>query len=249
MRILIAGCGYVGFALGTELVKHGHEVFGLRRSSAAAAKLRSAGIQSLTGDITKPEELANLPARHDWVVNCAGSSRGGGIEDYRRIYLQGMSNLIAWLAGAPPLRFVYTSSTSVYGQIDGSTVTEASPAESSVETAKVLIETERVLIDAVHHKNFPASIVRVAGIYGPGRSHLLRQVLNNEATIEGAGERIMNMIHLEDAVGAVIATLERGRAGEIYNVVDDEPVSQIDFYQWLSGVLVKELPPVGPEAA
>ena len=103
MRILIAGCGYVGFALGTELAKHGHEVFGLRRNSAAAAKLRSAGIQPPTGDITKPEELAQLPARYGWVVNCAASSRGVGIEDYRRVYLQGMSNLIAWHAGTPPL--------------------------------------------------------------------------------------------------------------------------------------------------
>jgi nucleoside-diphosphate-sugar epimerase len=90
--------------------------------------------------------------------------------------------------------------------------------------------------------------VRVAGIYGPGRSRLLEQVLHNEAAIEGSGERIMNMIHLEDAVGAVIAALERGSAGEIYNAVDDEPVSQMDFYQWLTGVLGREPPPFVPEA-
>jgi nucleoside-diphosphate-sugar epimerase len=239
---LIIGCGYVGLPLGAELVKQGHEVFGLRRSKGAEADFKSAGINPLTGDITKAEQLAQVLGAYDWVVNCVSAS-GGGADEYRQVYLQGMRNLIDWLAAAPPKKFVYTSSTSAYGQNDGSLVKENSPTEPAVETGKVLVETERVLLAAAREKKFPAVILRLAGIYGPERGYWFKQYLANEARIEGNGARILNMIHRDDIVGAIIAALKNGRPGEVYNVVDDEPVSQLSFFQWLSGPLGKELPP------
>jgi len=246
MRVLIVGCGYVGLPLGAELVKQGHEVFGLRRSPGAEAELRSAGIKPLAGDITKADSLIPLPASYDWVVNCVSAS-GGGAEEYREVYLQGTRNLIEWLGAAPPKKFVYTSSTSVYGQNDGSLVKESSPTEPAVETGKILVETERVLLEAVRARRFPAVILRLAGIYGPDRGYWFKQYLKNEARIEGNGERLLNMIHRDDVAGAIIAALTSGRPGEVYNVVDDEPVSQLHFFQWLSGPLGKELPPSVPE--
>jgi nucleoside-diphosphate-sugar epimerase len=246
MRVLIVGCGYVGTPLGAELVKQGHEVFGLRRNTGAEAHFQSAGIKPLTADITRAEQLAQLPATYDWVVNCVSAS-GGGAEEYREVYLQGTRNLIEWLGAAPPKKFVYTSSTSVYGQNDGSLVKETSPTEPAAETAKSLVETERILLDAVRQTNFPAVILRLAGIYGPGRGYWFKQYLKNEARIEGTGARILNMIHRDDVAGAIIAALKSGRPGEIYNAVDDEPVSQLNFFQWLSGPLGKELPPSLPE--
>jgi len=246
MRVLIVGCGYVGLPLGAELVRQGHEVFGLRRSPGAEAELRSAGIKPLAGDITKADSLIPLPASYDWVVNCVSAS-GGGAEEYREVYLQGTRNLIEWLGAAPLKKFVYTSSTSVYGQNDGSLVKESSPTEPAVETGKILVETERVLLEAVRARRFPAVILRLAGIYGPDRGYWFKQYLKNEARIEGAGERLLNMIHRDDVAGAIIAALTSGRPGEVYNVVDDEPVSQLHFFQWLSGPLGKELPPSVPE--
>ena len=246
MRVLIIGCGYVGLPLGAELVRQGHEVFGLRRSPGAEAEFKSAGIKPLTGDITKAEQLAQLPAAYDWVVNCVSAS-GGGVEEYREAYFHGMRNLVAWLAGTPPKKFVYTSSTSVYGQNDGSLVKENSPTEPAAETGKILVETERVLLEAARERKFPAVILRLAGIYGPDRGYWFKQYLKNEARIEGAGTRILNMIHRDDVVGAIIAALKSGRPGEVYNVVDDEPVSQLAFFQWLSEPLGKKLPPSVPE--
>ena len=96
---------------------------------------------------------------------------------------------------------------------------------------------------------FPAVILRLAGIYGPDRGYWLKQYMKNEARIEGNGARILNMIHRDDAAGAIIAALKSGRPGEVYNAVDDEPVSQLGFFQWLSGPLGKELPPSVPEDA
>jgi nucleoside-diphosphate-sugar epimerase len=266
MRVLIVGCGYVGLPLGAELIRQGHEVFGLRRSAAAENELKAAGIHPLAGDVTKPETLAKLPRRFDWVVNCVAA--GGSAENYLQIYLEGNRNLVSWLADSPPQKFVYTSSTSVYGQNDGSLVTEKSPVEPDADTAKILVEVEKLLLadggsrlrgdeaataaqarGRSPHQNFPAVILRVAGIYGPERGHWFRQFLKNEARIEGDGSRILNMIHRDDVAGCIIAALKNGRAGEIYNAVDDEPVSQIDFFKWLAAEMKRPLPPKIPADA
>jgi nucleoside-diphosphate-sugar epimerase len=246
MRVLIVGCGYVGLPLGAELVRRGHEVFGMRRTDGGNADLQAAGIKPVVADVTQPAGLAQLPGPFDWVVNCVSSSRGA--QDYREVYLQGTRNLLEWLAPAPPKKFVYTSSTSVYGQTDGSSVKESSPTEPASETAQILVATENLLLDAVRAKNFPAVILRVAGIYGPGRGHLFQQYLRNEAKIPGRGERFINMIHLDDVVGSITAALQSGRAGDIYNAVDDESIAQIHFFRWLSETLGKEMPPFATEA-
>ena len=246
MRVLIIGCGYVGLPLGAELVRQGHEVFGVRRSPAAQANLEAAGIHPLIADVTRPEMLATLPSPFDWVVNTVASTRGGGPDDYRQVYLEGTRNLIDWLAASPPKKFVYTSSTGVYGQDDGSLVKETSPTEPAAETAKMLVETEQLLLSAARERRFPAVILRVAGIYGPDRGHLFRQYLRSEAVIPGKGDRLLNMIHRDDVVGAIVAALKAGRPGEVYNAVDDEPVTQLAFLRWLSETLGRDLPPFGP---
>ena len=246
MRVLIVGCGFVGLPLGVELIRLGHEVSGLRRSALAENELKAAGIRPLFGDVTQLGALARLPREFDWVVNCVAA--GGGVDDYRQGYLQGTRNLIEWLGPNPPKRFVYTSSTSVYGQTDGSQVKESSPTEPLVETAKILVETEKLLLAAAREKKFPAVILRVAGIYGPDRGHWFKQFLKNEARMAGDGSRFLNMIHRDDLIGCIIAALKSGRPGEIYNAADDEPVSQLHFFQWLAQSLDKPLPPSEPSA-
>jgi nucleoside-diphosphate-sugar epimerase len=246
MRVLIVGCGYVGLPLGAELVRQGHEVFGLRRGPEGSETLAAAGIKPLAGDITKPEDLRSLPGPFDWVVNTVSSTRGGE-EEYREVYLQGTRNLADWLAGTSVKKYVYTSSTSVYGQTDNSIVKESSPTEPKNATSQVLVETEKFLLDAFQTRAFPAIILRAAGIYGPERGHLFLQYLKNEARIASKGERIINMVHRDDLVGIIIAALTSGRPGEIYNAVDDEPVAQIHFFRWLSETLGKNMPPFATE--
>jgi nucleoside-diphosphate-sugar epimerase len=276
MRVLIVGCGYVGLPLGAELVRLGHTVFGLRRSAQADEELKAAGIVPLHADVTQSETLAKLPRDFDWVVNCAAAGSSSA-EDYRKIYLDGNRNLVSWFADSPPKKFLYTNSTSVYGQNDGSVVTEKSPAEPEAETAKVLVETEKLLLAAAHPLNpsfsptggeggrkpdegessslgrsphqplgkrkFPAVILRVAGIYGPERGYWLNQFLRGEARIEGDGSRWLNMIHRDDLIRVVIAALERGTPGEIYNAADNEPVTQLAVFEWLAAKLKRPLPP------
>lgn len=248
MRVLVIGAGYVGLELGRRLAGCGHEVFGLRRGAAAAPCLEAAGLKPLAADITRPETLAGLPSQFDWVANCVSAGRGGA-EDYRRVYLDGTRNLLRWLSASPPGKFVYTGSTGVYGQNDGSVVDESAPVEPPSETGRVLAMTEAELLAAARERGFPAVVLRVAGIYGPGRGWWFKQFLEGAARIEGDGGRYLNMIHRDDAAGCVQAALERGRPGEIYNAVDDEPVTQRDFFAWLAGRLGRPPPPAGMEAA
>jgi nucleoside-diphosphate-sugar epimerase len=242
MRVLIVGCGYVGIPLGAMLVEQGHQVWGMRRSGAAEQELGAYGIQPLVADITVPGSLTALPSVYDWVVHCVSAS-GGGAAEYRRVYLEGARHLLTWLSAAPPQRFVYTSSTSVYGQTDGSLVDETSPTLPGTDSARVLVETEQLLLTAFRDRALAVNVLRLAGIYGPGRGYWLKQFLKGEARIEGDGSRFLNMIHRDDVAGAVIAVLRKGHAGEIYNLVDAEPVSQITCFQWLAQRLGRELPP------
>jgi nucleoside-diphosphate-sugar epimerase len=247
MRVLIIGCGYVGLPLGAELTKLGHQVIGVRRSADHSAELKAAGIEPLIADVSRPSDLAKLSVPFDWIINLVSSSKGGA-EEYREVYLNGTRNLIEWLAAAPPKKFVYTSSTSVYGQTDGSAVKESSPTDPQTETGKLLIETERILAEAAGKKILPAVILRVAGIYGPDRGHFFQQYLKDAAKIPGKGDRFINMIHRDDLIGIILVALKSGRPGEIYNAVDDEPVAQIHFFRWLSETLGKWMPPFASEA-
>jgi nucleoside-diphosphate-sugar epimerase len=241
MRVLIVGCGYVGLPLGAALALQGHEVYGMRRSDTGVNEMRAAGIQPMIGDITRPKTLATEPPSFDWVVNCVSA---GASDDaaYRLVYLEGMHHLLSWLGARPPLRLVYTSSTGVYGQTDGSWVTETSATEPEAETARVLLAAEQVLLDTSPNNQVPGVVLRVAGIYGPGRGYWLRQFLGGQARLEGRGERVLNMIHRQDVAGAVIAALQRGRPGQIYNAVDDQPVTQLELFQWLSEHLKQPMP-------
>jgi nucleoside-diphosphate-sugar epimerase len=243
MRVLIIGCGYLGLPLGRDLAREGHEVFGLRRSPEPTADVQAAGIIPLAGDITDQADVAALPGPFDWIVNTVSSSKGGP-EQFRRVFIQGTRNLLQRFEKELPRKFIFTSSTSVYGQTDGSQVKETSPAEPAGDTGKILVETENLLLDA---DPFPAVILRLAGIYGPGRGHLFQQFLRNEAIIHGRGERMINMVHRDDAAGAIRAALKHGRKGEIYNVADDEAVTQVNFFRWLSESLGKPMPPFAPE--
>lgn len=246
-RVLIVGCGYVGIQLGRQLSAAGHHVSGLRRGVTDADALRHAGISPLTGDLTRPESLDALPGGFDWVVNAVSSSRGG-LDDYRAVYRDGMRNLIAWLSRQPPEAFVHTSSTSVYGQTTGGWVDESSPTEPGTEAGRLLLETEQLVLDAARDGVVPGRVLRAAGIYGPGRGHLFQQLLKGEARLQGDGSRWINMIHRDDVAGALAAVLLRGAAGQIYNVVDNEPVSQREFLSWLASRLDLPLPAVASDA-
>ena len=235
-RILIAGCGFVGLATARLFAKRGWEVVAGTHSSESAEKLSAETFRAITFDLAERESVAQHAALapFDAIVHCASSGRGGA-EQYRRVYLEGARNLAAVFQ--PPC-LLFTSSTSVYAQTDGSWVTEDSAAQPDRETGRLLRETE----DFVLSQNGLAT--RLAGIYGPGRSVLLRKFFGGTAIIEGDGAKWLNQVHRDDIASALFALIA-ARATGIFNVSDDRPLAQRELYAWLAERFQRPLPPTG----
>jgi shikimate kinase/nucleoside-diphosphate-sugar epimerase len=240
--IIIAGCGYVGGRLADSLHEAGHSVLGITHSAESALTLSQAKPWRVVAcDIANPAAVQALAASLagqtvQALVHCASSGRGGA-EAYQTVYVDGMTHLIAAFPAAFPL---FTSSTSVYAQTDGSKVTEESPATPPRETGRLLLAAEAIAI------NHGGAVARLAGIYGPGRSFVLKNLLLGQAGIEGAdGEgRIINQIHRSDAASA-LAHLIIHRLPGLFNVCDDTPMSQRDCLNELAELFA--LPPPGPK--
>jgi nucleoside-diphosphate-sugar epimerase len=233
-RALIVGCGYVGTATADLLFSRGWEVEGWTRSQESVQKLAAKPYPVRVVDITNRGDVANCSADFDAVIHCA-STRGGGAELYRQVYLNGARNLFERFARST---MIFTSSTSVYVQTDGSWVTETSAAEPSHETGRILLETEKLVL------GHGGIVARLAGIYGPGRSALLEKFLREEAFIDPEHDRFVNQVHRDDIATALALLLDRQLArADIYNVVDDEPILQSECYRWLAEKLNRPVPP------
>ncbi len=235
-HLLLCGHGYLGQAVSRDFLAAGWQVTAVSRSLSLPSEN---GATELTADLASAESIADLASSipaPDFVIHCA-SSGGGGAGAYRSVFLDGCRHLLDHFPG-PPLLF--TSSTSVYAQTDGSTVTEESPAEPDRETGRVLRETEDLVL--AHH----GIVFRLAGLYGPHRSYLLRKFLNGGAGIEDDGRRFVNQIHRDDAANAMLHAATRPLASGIWNVSDSFPRSQLHTYQGLAELFGKPLPPFVP---
>jgi nucleoside-diphosphate-sugar epimerase len=245
VKVLIFGLGYVGSQLAKELCAAGHEVVGVKRTLDAGP---SGDFEIRAADVLNPADLRTLPQPVDALVNCVSSSRGG-VDVFRSVFGDGTKNLLDWLSPNPPKRLLFTSSSSVYGQTDGSWVTETSEAKPDSETGQILVAAEREILRATADWDCHATILRVAGIYGPERGHLFLKYLRDEAKITGDPTRHLNQIHRDDVAGVISQLLEHDSPPEMMNVADDEPVTQSAFFEFLSRRLGKEMPPTGESAA
>ncbi len=225
MKLLLIGNGYLGQAITREFRDHGWDVTTVSLSG---------GDGSVACDVGDPESVKKLPAA-DFIVHCASSGRGGA-EAYQHVHVGGCRNLAAAFPGTPLL---FTSSTSVYAQTDGSLVTEQSPAIPDRETGNLLLDAERITLDV------GGIVTRLSGIYGPGRSVILQKFLGGEAVIEEDGRRFLNQIHRDDAARAIFH-LASTRATGIFNVSDSTPLSQLACYEKLAEIFSLPLPPSGP---
>ena len=234
-RVLIAGCGYLGQAV-ADLFGDSWDVEGWTKSSESAAQLSTKPYKVRAVDISNEDVVRVQKRNFDTVIHCA-STRGGDADSYERIYFAGARNLLSQFSTA---HFLFVSSTSVYAQSGGEWVTEESSAEPKHETGTILRKAE----DLVLGKR--GAILRLAGIYGPGRSALLRKFLGSEATIDPDKDRFVNQIHRDDAANAIRLLVSKSESfGKIYNLVDDQPILLSECYRWLAAKLNRPVPPVG----
>lgn len=176
-----------------------------------------------------------MPLRRTFRRSIASSTapapRAAAREAYEKVFLNGARLLKGTFPTAPLL---LVSSTSVYHQTDGSTVTEDSPTEPVTETSRILLEAEKEA----------DCVARLAGIYGPDRCHLLKKFLAGESVIEEDGRRILNHIHRDDAASAILFLLEKEATG-VFNVADDEQISQLETLTALAEKFDRPVPPFG----
>lgn len=211
-------------------------VEGWTHSSAAAAQLMGKPYPVIAVDLTQREQVNARAENFDFVIHCA-STRGGDADHYRRVYLDGVRNLLDRFVGSTVL---FTSSTSVYAQRDGEWVTEASPAHPEHEKARVLTETEQLVLGR------GGVVARLGAIHGPGRSALLKKFLRGDAIIDPEDDRFANHIHRDD-ISAALFLIAEAPVGtkEIYNVVDDTPMRRSECYLWLARKLNRPAPARG----
>ena len=231
-HLVIFGCGYIGSALAQWGASVGLTVRALTRNRAAAVLLREAGVETVVADLASDAWHGEIAGAPEFAVNCV-SSGGGGLDGYRRSYAEGMASIAAWARRHGKIgTLLYTSSTSVYPQGNGAVVDETTPTTPATDRAHVLVETEACVrsADAPWQRWF---ILRLAGIYGPCRHHLLDQVKAGEV----AGQEVdhLNVIHRDDVVSAIGSCLlaPTSIGNEIFNVADDGRATRAEIVAWL----------------
>lgn len=251
--ILIAGCGYVGTQLAQLLIAERHDVYALRRTHTPIAD----NVKLVQADLANPDTLQALPPNLDCVAYTAAADASNDAA-YERAYVTGLRNLIdALRVGSPQVRrIVFTSSTGVYEQSNGEWVDESSPTEPASFTGTRLLEGERL----VYESGFPATVLRLGGIYGPGRSRLIEMVRAGAAACTSGPPQYTNLIHRDDCAGALRHLLFLDDAGHpetamaapggytrnasIYIGVDCEPVDRNELLRWIADQLGIPHPPI-----
>jgi len=238
-NVLIAGCGYVGTALGTRLASEGHVVWGLRRRTDALPS----SIRPFVADLTVPETLRALPPGLDFVFYTA-SADASDDDSYRAAYVEGLHNLLSALGDQCQqlLRVFFTSSTGVYAQSSGAWVDETSPTEPAEFSGIRVFEGERILLGGL----FPATVLRLGGIYGPGRTRLIDRVRRGLAVCPEGPPLYTNRIHRDDCAGALHYLMNVDQPDQIYIGVDHEPAEQCEVLRWLAAQLGVSPPGVEP---
>lgn len=240
-RVLLAGCGDLGMRTAQRLLARGDEVWALRRSPPVD---EGDGLRWLCGDLTRPESLQSLPAGLTQVVY---APTPGAREEaaYRAVFVDGLTHLMTALADAPLRRVLFVSSSAVYGEHGDAWVDEQTPPAPPGFNGRVLLEAEGWLAA----QRMPTVVLRLAGIYGPGRMQLVERIRAGEARVPRDPPHWSNRIHADDAAGAIAHLLSLPQAEPVYIGVDDTPLPMHVLYEELARLAGAPRPGEGPAPA
>lgn len=227
---LIFGCGYLGQRVARRWRDAGHEVAIVTRSRERAEQFLRDEFGAIVADVTRPESLGKLPAA-DTVLFAVGYDRSAGVAgpSIEDVYAGGMRNVLAELPSQPG-RFIYISTTGVYGPAGGAWVDEQTPPDPRRDGGRASLAAEQAL--AANPLGANAVILRLAGIYGPDRVPFLDKLRAGEP-IPAPASGYLNLIHVDDAVEVVVAadhleTIDNGP--RIFCVSDGQPVERGEYY-------------------
>lgn len=238
-RYLVAGAaGYTGSRLAEHLLAHGHYVRGLVRDPDidVVQRLAAQGMAVWEGDVIRPDSLIGVANGIDYVYNLTARLvlENGSV---RRMFVEGNRNLIAACSRSRSVRsYIFTSNVSPYGDRGDNWLSEDSPVAPSYPLGYTMVEAEQAIMELVRQHNFPAIILRVGSIYGPGRD-FIDTVLTSTTTLIGDGRNFVSRIHIADLVNILDQVALDGQPGALYNVADDAPTRIADFYAEIYGRL------------
>jgi len=247
MRRLIIGCGYLGRRVSACWKLAGDEVFALTRSEQNAEVLRELGLSPILGDVTDAATLQALP-ECDTVLHAVGFDRTAAASK-REVYVDGLSNVLDRMAGQCG-RFIHVSSTSVYGQQEGEWVDEDSACDAETESGDICRAAEELVLDRFAGDDSSAcgTVLRLSGIYGPGRLLSRIDALKNAQPLPGPENGWLNLIHVHDAAQIVTTCAAGETPAAIYLVSDDRPVLRGDYYRLLAKLVGAPEPVFDPDA-
>lgn len=213
--ILIIGCGDIGLRVSARLLTDGQVVRGQVRSPASAEALAQAGIEPIRRDLDGPA-VDDGAERVFWFA----PPPNVGSTDPR---------LRGWLALNRPQRIVYISTSGVYGDCEGRWITESESLKPQTDRGRRRLDAELALAEHSAAHGTQTVILRVPGIYGPGRLPIAR-LQAGHAVIDERESPPTNRIHADDLALAAVAAMQRGVSGSAYNVSDGSPTTMTDYF-------------------
>lgn len=234
---LIVGAGYTGRRVARRLAEEGAAVHCLTGSAGSAAALSAAGITATAVDLDETDVLPVLPGGPLRVLYLVPPAEGeGGRDDDPR--------LRRFLSALPrqPERFVLASTSGVYGDCGGELVDEARPPAPTTERARRRVAAETTLRRWADGQGASWVILRIAGIYGPGRLPL-EAIGSGQPVIREEDASPGNRIHVDDLARVCIAALYPAAPGGIYNVADGSGESSGAFFRRVAEAAGLPAPP------
>lgn len=244
-RVLIAGCGDLGLRVARllGLENSTHRSWGIRRNPNPESTRDLPSFTWITADLTQPNTLRDLPKNFTHVLYSAAPNARTE-DDYRAVYREGLEHLVQAAASPALQRVLFVSSTAVYGDYGAQWINEETPTAPKSFNGRVLLETEQWLNS--QSAQFETLILRLSGIYGPGRSYLLDRLRTGQATAPAADSHWVNRIHIEDAAAAVLHLMNLPKPQPLYLVTDSTPLPMRVLYDALAKLVAGPIPPEGP---
>jgi len=239
-HVVVFGAGYVGGEVAIAAAQQGAQVTALTRNGQQAERLRTHGCEVVVSYLGSADW-------HDQVARCdhalvAVGAAGPGLAGYQTSYRDGIRSVLDWSTLVETAgHLVYTGTTSVYPQDGGAVVDESAETQGGSPQTDLLLAAEQLV--AAWPRG--ATILRLAGIYGPGRHHILNRLLDRNAdSVAGKPETHLNLIHRDDVVSAVLSVWSAGEKsfGRVYNLADNHPPTRQELVSWLCQRLDRPVP-------
>jgi nucleoside-diphosphate-sugar epimerase len=229
-NILIIGCGDIGRRVARLALAEKATVTGFIRSAESAAELEKLGVAAIIGNLDDPATLKELPTTGAIVFYLAPPPGGGNTDPRARNFCAAIQ------PGEEPRKVIYMSTSGVYGDSGGELVTEETPPNPQTTRGKRRLDAETAFREWGKAHGVAVVILRVTGIYGPGRLPV-SQLASGQPVLDERLAPLTNRIHADDLARVCLAAAARGEDGDVFNVSDGHPTTMTHYFNAVADLL------------